>query len=97
MPTIQFRTDESTKARSAEIFHQLGITMSDALNMFLRQSIVHGGLPFTPVIQTRQPSESARREKLSSLLDFSSKNRRIEKDFKFERDECYEEQNIRGQ
>ena len=46
MPTIQFRTDEATKTRSFEIFHQLGITMSDAINMFLRQSILHGGLPF---------------------------------------------------
>ena len=46
MPTIQFRTDEATKARSSEIFGILGITMSDAINMFLRQSILHGGLPF---------------------------------------------------
>jgi len=46
MPTIQFRTDETTKTQSAEIFGQLGITMSDAINMFLRQSILHGGLPF---------------------------------------------------
>lgn len=46
MPTIQFRTDEVTKTQSAEIFQQLGITMSDAINMFLRQSILHGGIPF---------------------------------------------------
>ena len=46
MPTIQFRTDEATKTRSSEIFGTLGITMSDAINMFLRQSILHGGLPF---------------------------------------------------
>jgi len=46
MPTIQFRTDETTKAQSVEIFQQLGITMSDAINMFLHQSILHGGLPF---------------------------------------------------
>lgn len=46
MPTIQFRTDGSTKEQSAAIFGQLGITMSDAINMFLHQSILHGGLPF---------------------------------------------------
>jgi DNA-damage-inducible protein J len=46
MPTIQFRTDDATKAQAVEIFGQLGITMSDAINMFLRQSIFHGGLPF---------------------------------------------------
>ena len=46
MPTIQFRTDDTTKIQSNELFKQLGITMSDAINMFLRQSILHGGLPF---------------------------------------------------
>ena len=46
MPTVQFRTDEATKAKSTAIFQQLGITMSDAINMFLRQSILHGGIPF---------------------------------------------------
>ena len=46
MPTIQFKTDEATKTQSGEVFGMLGITMSDAINMFLRQSILHGGLPF---------------------------------------------------
>ena len=46
MPTIQFRTDETTKVQSNAIFQQLGITMSDAINMFLRQSILQGGIPF---------------------------------------------------
>jgi DNA-damage-inducible protein J len=46
MPTIQFRTDEATKALSSEVFETLGITMSNAINMFLRQSILHGGIPF---------------------------------------------------
>jgi DNA-damage-inducible protein J len=50
MPTIQFRTDETTKTQAGEIFQQLGITMSDAINMFLRQSIFHRGLPFEPKI-----------------------------------------------
>jgi len=46
VPTIQIRTDEITKEQSAQIFQHLGINMSDAINMFLRQSILHGGLPF---------------------------------------------------
>jgi DNA-damage-inducible protein J len=46
MPTVQFRTDEMTKTQSVEIFQTLGITMTDAINMFLRQSILQGGLPF---------------------------------------------------
>jgi len=46
MPTIQFKTDVATKKQSVEIFQQLGMTMPDAINIFLRQSILHGGFPF---------------------------------------------------
>jgi addiction module RelB/DinJ family antitoxin len=47
MPTIQFRTDDQTKAASTALFDRLGITMSEAINLFLRQSIMRGGIPFT--------------------------------------------------
>jgi addiction module RelB/DinJ family antitoxin len=47
MPTIQFRTDDQTKAAFTALFDRLGITMSEAINLFLRQSIMRGGIPFT--------------------------------------------------
>jgi addiction module RelB/DinJ family antitoxin len=47
MPTIQFRTDDQTKKASSDLFSKLGITMSEAINMFLRQAIMRGGIPFT--------------------------------------------------
>jgi addiction module RelB/DinJ family antitoxin len=47
MPTIQFRTDDQTKKASTALFDRLGITMSEAINLFLRQSIMRGGIPFT--------------------------------------------------
>jgi addiction module RelB/DinJ family antitoxin len=47
MPTIQFRTDDQTKIASSDLFNKLGLTMSEAINMFLRQSIMRGGIPFT--------------------------------------------------
>jgi DNA-damage-inducible protein J len=46
VPTIQFRTDDQTKAASTALFDQLGLTMSEAINLFLRQSIMRGGIPF---------------------------------------------------
>jgi DNA-damage-inducible protein J len=63
MPTIQFRTDDRTKSQSAAIFQQLGITMSDAINMFLHQSILQGGLPF----EMKIPKYNA--ETLAALAD----------------------------
>ena len=46
MPTIQVRTDDRTKTASTALFQRLGITMSDAINLFLRQSVMRGGIPF---------------------------------------------------
>jgi addiction module RelB/DinJ family antitoxin len=54
MPTIQFRTDDQTKAASTALFDRLGITMSEAINLFLRQSIMRGGIPFTLTVPSNQ-------------------------------------------
>jgi DNA-damage-inducible protein J len=57
MPTIQVRTDDKTKNASTALFNKLGITMSEAINMFLRQSIMRGGIPFTlTVTETNKPN-----------------------------------------
>lgn len=42
----QIRIDESTKKRAVELLEGLGLNLSDAVNMFLRQVILRGGLPF---------------------------------------------------
>ena len=47
MPTIQVRVDDKTKTDSTALFNQLGITMSEAINLFLRQTVMRGGIPFT--------------------------------------------------
>ena len=45
VPT-QIRIDESLKKQATELFSQLGIDMSSAMNIFLRQCVMRGGLPF---------------------------------------------------
>jgi DNA-damage-inducible protein J len=55
MPTIQVRTDDQTKTDSTALFDKLGITMSEAINLFLRQSVMRGGIPFAlTVLETRK-------------------------------------------
>ena len=44
--TIQIRTDTEVKFTADTIFNNLGITMSDGINIFLRQVSLHGGFPF---------------------------------------------------
>ena len=46
MTTVQFRTENAVKQQCSDLFQTLGITMSDAINLFLRQALLHGGLPF---------------------------------------------------
>lgn len=68
MATVQtqIRIEEDVKKQAVELFNQLGIDMSSAVNMFLRQSIMRGGLPFSVEIPKYKPEvmeamEEARR------------------------------------
>lgn len=45
VPT-QVRIDEDLKKQAVELFSQLGMDMSSAMNIFLRQCVMRGGLPF---------------------------------------------------
>ena len=49
--TIQVRTDSEVKAAADQIFNKLGITMSDGINIFLRQVNMHSGFPFELKLQ----------------------------------------------
>ncbi len=43
---INVRTDPSVKANAEELFASLGMTVTEAINIFLHQSLLVGGLPF---------------------------------------------------
>ena len=45
VPT-QARIDRDVKEQASALFNQLGIDMSGAVNLFLHQCLLHGGLPF---------------------------------------------------
>uniref|UniRef100_UPI00405687F2 type II toxin-antitoxin system RelB/DinJ family antitoxin n=1 Tax=Acetatifactor sp. TaxID=1872090 RepID=UPI00405687F2 len=48
---INVRIDPETKSRAEKLFASFGITITDAINIFLRMSIMEGGLPF----EVKQP------------------------------------------
>lgn len=48
---INIRIDPETKASAEKLFESFGITITDAINIFLRKSIMEGGLPF----EVKQP------------------------------------------
>ena len=43
---LNVRTDPDIKAQAEALSQQFGITLNDAINIFLRQSVMVGGLPF---------------------------------------------------
>ena len=49
VPT-QVRIDENLKKQATELFSQLGMDMSSAMNIFLRQCVMRGGLPFEVIV-----------------------------------------------
>lgn len=44
--SLNIRIDPETKAGAERLYRSFGITVTDAVNMFLRQSLIVGGLPF---------------------------------------------------
>jgi len=43
---LNIRVDEEVKRKAEAIFNELGLSMSTAMNIFLRHSIRYGGIPF---------------------------------------------------
>jgi len=56
--SLHIRTDPQTKAGAEQLFSTFGITISDAVNIFLNQSLLVGGLPF----EVKQPRYNAETE-----------------------------------
>lgn len=55
---INIRTDIETKQAIEFLYARFGITVSDAVNIFFRKSLMEGGLPF----EMRQPRYNAETE-----------------------------------
>lgn len=69
VPT-QVRIDENLKKQANELFSQLGMDMSSAMNIFLRQCVMRGGLPFSVEIPQYKPE----------VLEAMEESKRISKD-----------------
>ncbi len=55
---INIRIDPETKLNAEKLFSSFGITITDAINIFLHKSIMEGGLPF----EMKQPHYNAETE-----------------------------------
>ena len=66
VPT-QIRIDAAVKKQVNELFSELGLDMSSAVNIFLKQCVLRGGIPFK--VEVPQYSKE--------LLDTANEARRI--------------------
>lgn len=49
---LNIRTDVDVKNAAEQLFNELGLNMTTAVNMFLRQAIRTGGIPFEVKVNT---------------------------------------------
>lgn len=83
----QIRIEKNLKKEASELFKALGTDMSGAVNMFLRQCVFRGGLPFAvevpqyrpEVIQAMQEAlQISRDPQVPSYSDMESLKRALE-------------------
>lgn len=60
---IRSRIDSSLKEEASHLFSSMGLTMSEAIRLFLVQTVVQGGLPF----QVKAPNAETRAAMQESL------------------------------
>ena len=53
--SVYTRVDPETKAQAEAILDQLGIPMSNAIGMFLKQIVLHRGIPFDMKLPATTP------------------------------------------
>lgn len=51
---VNVRVDEKTKRRAKKIVESLGINLSQAINLYLKQIIYTGSIPFEPRLPSRE-------------------------------------------
>lgn len=66
---LNVRLDQETKERAEELYALFGIKVTDAVIMFLRQSIMVGGLPFKmKVPRYEDEMEATRHSNLREMI-----------------------------
>ena len=65
--SMTIRTNSKIKKQAQEVYSKLGIDMSTAINVFLRQSIRYKGFPFEVTLQ--EPNEKTKRAIMAAVRD----------------------------
>ncbi|MCL1917224.1 MAG: type II toxin-antitoxin system RelB/DinJ family antitoxin [Peptococcaceae bacterium] len=69
---INIRTDSEIKTRAQEIFAMLGLDMTTAINLFLRQTVRMNDIPFVLSTRKAKPEEAQEipKENVGPLFEY---------------------------
>jgi len=70
--TFQMRINPEIKAEAEKVFSRCGLTLTDAVNVFLQQSLNVGGMPF---IVSSDSREALRNQAIAILMAEIQKGR----------------------
>ena len=70
--TFQMRINPEIKSQAEKIFQNCGLTLTDAINIFIQQSMNVGGLPF---IVSQNSREALRDQAIAQLMSEIQKGR----------------------
>ena len=62
---INVRTDAEIKAQAQKIFESIGLDLSTAVNLFLKQTVKVNNLPFVVGISYAYPAETVAQKRVS--------------------------------
>jgi DNA-damage-inducible protein J len=55
---LNIRIDPDTKSQAENLFKNFGLTVSEAVNVFLHQSLLYGGIPFELKMPNKETMEA---------------------------------------
>jgi DNA-damage-inducible protein J len=66
---LNIRIDPKTKESVEKLYSNFGITITDAVNMFLHQSLLTGGLPFSVKLPEPNATTLAAMKEIDEMID----------------------------
>ena len=66
---IQTRIDSAVRKNAESVLKRLGLSMNDAIRIFINQVVEDQGLPFRPSLRSRQGNVSRRFSSVDELME----------------------------
>lgn len=71
---MQIRIDDELKAQASAVYDELGLDLPTAIRMFLKRSVVVGGVPFSMTLPKQDYKAERAVRAMQSLSDAAQKN-----------------------